>query len=84
LLPRRAMVLIDFRFRSNSSVANVCNLHQVDSNMNTKDMVRRVRLDGLHIQEVADVLQAFERPTAGCSCPLLHKGVHLGRASAVR
>lgn len=27
LLPRRAMVLIDFRFRSNSSVANVCNLH---------------------------------------------------------
>lgn len=28
LLPRRAMVLIDLRLRSNSNVANVCNLHK--------------------------------------------------------
>lgn len=27
LLPRRAMVLMDLRFRSNSNVANVCNLY---------------------------------------------------------
>ena len=40
LLPRRAMVLIDFRFRSNSSVANVCNLHHMeDSSLNTEDMM---------------------------------------------
>jgi hypothetical protein len=63
LLPRRAMVLIDLRFRSNSNVANVCNLQQVGSNMSTNDIVCRVLWDGLHVFRLLASFHAVARQT---------------------